>query len=122
MSLKQWALMFGAVCLILTLGLGTISGAFSAPEVLAQASPTLPPTLWPKIRADLAQRAQRPESLFKLRDYSPQTWPDSCLGLPQAEEFCAQTLVSGWLLRATDGKTTWIYRANQNGAVFRLAP
>jgi hypothetical protein len=118
MSFKKFSLIFGAVLLILTLGLGITL----VPPAFAQTSPTLPPALWPKIRVDLAQRTRRSESQFKLQDFTSQTWPDSCLGLPKADELCAQVLVPGWSLQATDGKKIWTYRANQTGAVFRLAP
>jgi hypothetical protein len=125
MSFKPFASIFGAVLLILTLGFGTVSSlpSFALDQgALAQNAPPVPPNLWPKIRADLAQRTRRSESQFKLQDATPQTWPDSCLGLPRPEELCAQVLVPGWIVQATDGKTIWTYRSNQNGAVFRLAP
>lgn len=46
-------------------------------------------------------------------------WPDSCLGLASAEEFCAQVITSGWEVTAQAGGQQFVYRTNADGSVIR---
>ena len=57
---------------------------------------------------------------LQIQESSPKTWPDGCLGLAEADEFCTQALVEGWRIVVTDSQKTWIYRTDAQGMVIRL--
>jgi hypothetical protein len=46
--------------------------------------------------ADLAERVDAPEDEVEVREATRVTWPDACLGVPQAGEACAQVLTEGF--------------------------
>lgn len=49
-----------------------------------------------KVLADLAQHTGEPVSVFKIESSASQNWTDSCLGLAQKGQICAQVITSGW--------------------------
>ncbi|MEL4894153.1 hypothetical protein [Crocosphaera sp. Alani8] len=57
---------------------------------------------------------------LEIQQTEPNTWPDGCLGLAKADEFCTQALVEGWRVTLSDGQTTWVYRTDQTGANLRM--
>lgn len=68
----------------------------------------------------LSEQAELKGKNFTIKDVTPQTWPDACLGLANPEEICAQMLVEGWRITVVEGKQTWMYRSNQPGTLLRL--
>lgn len=44
-------------------------------------------------------------------------WSDGCLGLAEADTACTQAQVPGWLVVATDGLQSWVYRTDETGSV-----
>jgi len=77
--------------------------------------PMLPQAIADKVLQDLAQRSDQPRGQFKIESSAPSQWPNSCLGLAQPDEFCAQMITPGWRVQVNDGKKTWIYRTDQWG-------
>jgi hypothetical protein len=48
-------------------------------------------------------------------------WPDSCLGLGQANESCAAMVTPGYSVTATVNGQTYEVRTNKDGSVVRMA-
>ncbi len=96
------------------------------PHVLAQTSPTpsdpLPQSVAEAVRQDLAQQVGITPEKLTITGSSLQTWPDSCLGLAQSGEICAQVLVEGWRVFLSDGQQVWVYRTDTQGKTLRLEP
>ena len=46
-------------------------------------------------------------------------WPDGCLGLARADEFCTQVVTPGWEITVQAKGETHIYRTNGDGSVIR---
>ncbi len=46
-------------------------------------------------------------------------WSNACLGLPQAEETCAEVITPGWLLTFSINGQEYRYRADLAGTVLR---
>lgn len=47
-------------------------------------------------------------------------WPDSCLGLPEKDEMCAQVVTSGYEVTVQGNGKEAIYRTNDDGSVMRV--
>lgn len=49
-------------------------------------------------------------------------WPDSCLGLADADTLCAQMLTPGWRVVLEAGGRRWTARTDADGRVVKLEP
>lgn len=86
-----------------------------------QSRPTrLPSKVLNAVRRDLSRRTQMPRGQLRAIEFSQETWPDSCLGLSEPDEGCADVLVEGWRVVMSDGRQTWVYRTDSEGEVVRL--
>jgi outer membrane lipoprotein-sorting protein len=72
------------------------------------------------VRQDLAKRTKIAAGKFKVKESSPQTWHDGCLGLAKPNEFCTMALVEGWQVVMVNGNKTWMYRTDNSGRAVRL--
>jgi hypothetical protein len=84
------------------------------------ASQAIPASVMQAVFQRVTQQSGLPDSGFKLIDAQPQIWPDSCLGLAQPDNFCTQTLVSGWQITLSSGWEQWVYRTNHLGSQVQL--
>ncbi|MBW4522997.1 MAG: hypothetical protein KME16_25450 [Scytolyngbya sp. HA4215-MV1] len=71
-------------------------------------------------RQDLSNQLGIPFSQLRVIRSDPRTWQDTCLGLPQASQLCAQTAVEGWRIVLAYERQTWVYRTDTQGQVVRL--
>lgn len=46
-------------------------------------------------------------------------WPNGCLGLPEADEFCTQAITPGYEVTVEASGETYVFRTNQDGSVIR---
>ena len=67
----------------------------------------------------MVQRFKVPLASIKVKSFSAQAWPDGCLGLGKTDEVCTQAVVNGWLVEATDGSQSYIYRTDNTGTNLR---
>jgi hypothetical protein len=70
------------------------------------------------IRQDVAQNFGVEK--IDVVSFSPQSWPDGCLGLPRGKEACTTAIVLGWRIEVSDGLQTWFYRTDTKGNILRL--
>lgn len=49
-------------------------------------------------------------------------WPNSCLGLSQPGQVCAQVITPGYQITVTYKGTEYVYHTNKDGSIFVLAP
>lgn len=82
----------------------------------------LPPAVLNAVREDLAHRTGTSRGPWRVVSSSPETWPNTCLGLAQPDEFCGEMLVEGWRVVMSDGRQTWIYRTDSRGDTLRIEP
>lgn len=87
---------------------------------LISQSPMVPQVIADKILADLAQRTGQPITAFKIESSENENWPDSCLGLAQEGQMCAQVITPGWKITVRSDAKSWVYRTNQNGRLVLL--
>ena len=94
--------------------------AFAISQTLVSRATMLPQAIADAVIDNIAQQTSRPAGKFTIQEAQESQWPDSCLGLAGAGEFCAQVITPGWRVTVTDGKQTWIYRTDQRGKILRL--
>jgi hypothetical protein len=71
------------------------------------------------VQAQAAEDVASNSEEIKVISVSPEEWPDSCLGLPDADEMCAMMITSGYeIIVSAQGKTL-TYRTNQTGTVVK---
>ncbi len=83
-------------------------------------TPPVPPYLVDAVRWDLSIHIGIHPDHLKLLKATPQTWPDTCLGLARRGELCGQQVISGWHILLSDGINTWGYRTDIPGQIRRL--
>ncbi|MEO0488922.1 MAG: hypothetical protein AAF215_29350 [Cyanobacteria bacterium P01_A01_bin.123] len=82
--------------------------------------PQMPESLRDAVLMAIAVDQSVPADQLQLIDATAQIWPDGCLGLADAGEFCTLALVDGWAATVTDGEHIWIYRTDSDGTQIRL--
>ncbi|MCU0569210.1 MAG: hypothetical protein MUF49_21880 [Oculatellaceae cyanobacterium Prado106] len=93
----------------------------SAPAIeQSQRQTRLPREVRQRVRRDLAQQTNLPRRDLRVIAFSRETWPNGCLGLATAGEFCTMALVEGWRIELTNGQQNWIYRTDLEARVMRL--
>jgi hypothetical protein len=70
-------------------------------------------------REVLAQQLGLDPLAIRLVETVPVDWPDACLGLPAADESCAQVVTPGFRVVVEAGGTTYEFRTNRDGSLVR---
>ncbi|AFY60996.1 hypothetical protein Syn6312_1852 [Synechococcus sp. PCC 6312] len=81
----------------------------------------LPVAVGARVTKDLARQLKVSPQRLKILAATPQTWPDTCLGIPKATpQACSPLLVVGWRVSVSDGQKQWFYRTNDSGQLIVL--
>lgn len=72
-------------------------------------------------RKSIAEAREIGERNIIVTSAQEKSWPDSCLGLPGAEEMCAQVITSGYEVVFEIGGQNYTYRTNSDGSQIREA-
>lgn len=70
-------------------------------------------------RTTVAQLVKVNESEVLILTAHEKEWPDSCLGLAAADEFCLQVITSGYEVTLRVKGQEYVYRTNSDGSVLR---
>lgn len=81
---------------------------------------SLPIPVLQAVKMDLAKAVGIPPEGLHLREFSPQTWPDVCLGMGKSDGECTPTSVDGWRIVLSAGDTSWSYRTDAKGKRIHL--
>lgn len=82
----------------------------------------LPPDVARVILDRVSEIVGAPVESAQLKSVQPMDWTDSCLGLGEPNETCAQVITPGWLLVFEVNGQEFRFRADQTGAVIRREP
>jgi hypothetical protein len=82
----------------------------------------VPPDMARTILDKVSEIVGVPVESAQLKSVEPMDWPDSCLGLGEPNETCAQTVTSGWLLVFDVNGQEFRIRVDQTGTVIRREP
>jgi hypothetical protein len=115
--------------IVLLVTAGLLMAACSANR--SDTSPTqVNPALENAIPPDVALNVQNQISAtmgfavkdIQLKQVEKKDWPNSCLGLPEGNEACAQVVTPGWLLTFNISGKEYKYRVDQTGNIIRQEP
>lgn len=118
---KKWLI----VCVLAGLVLAACS-ANQSNAVATQVNPALKDTIPPDVALNVQNQIS--ESLgvavenIKIQNVEKMDWPNTCLGLPQGNEACAETVTPGWLLTFNINNQVYKYRVDSTGTVVRQEP
>jgi hypothetical protein len=121
-DLGRWSLGLGLGIALIGLGNPAQSQPQQASQRLGPDSPELPRIVQQALEQAIAQSTTQPLESLRIDDAQTDIWPDGCLGLGEPNETCTQGRISGWLVLATDGRQSWLYRTNANGRLLRPDP
>ena len=82
----------------------------------------LPPDVALNVQNQISQTLGVAVENIKITNVEQKDWPDACLGLPQENEVCAQTITPGWLLTFGINGQVYKYRVDKTGTVIRQEP
>jgi hypothetical protein len=88
------------------------------------ASTELPRSVSDAVLQAVSSRTRMSSNNFRIVKAVRQTWPDGCLGVPQAGSMCTQALVDGWevtVISDRDPGQRWIYRTDNSGRTVILS-
>lgn len=72
------------------------------------------------VRQVLMQQLHADAAAVEVVDVSPETWPDACLGAPNADELCGQVVTPGYQIALTVHGDAYQYHTNGDGSAMRL--
>ena len=69
----------------------------------------------------LAEIFERDPVEIQVVSVTSQQWPDSCLGVPEEDEVCAQVITPGYEVVLGLSENEYIFRTNGDGTIVRLS-
>jgi hypothetical protein len=118
---NKWMIVL--VCAGLLLAACTTSGTdVPATQVNPALEEALPPDVALTIRNQISELLGISVESIQIENLEKMDWPNSCLGLPQADEACAEVITPGWLLTFNIDGQEYRFRANETGTVIRQEP
>ncbi|MBE9215873.1 hypothetical protein IQ247_24965 [Plectonema cf. radiosum LEGE 06105] len=120
------------ICIICLLVFSTTSctnNQTTSPEIEITQTPSptdnstvneLPPAVKSAVLSDATKRVSKPVASLRITQVEKQNWGDSCLGLAEADQLCAQVIVPGWKVVVTDGQRELVYRTDEKGKQVKL--
>jgi len=80
---------------------------------------TLPPGVVVEIQNRVSETLGVPADQLQIDTVEQTDWPDSCLGLPEQDEACAEVITPGWLVVVDIAGTKYSYRVDESGTNIR---
>jgi hypothetical protein len=100
----------------------TSSTNVPATQVNPALEEAMPPDVALTIQNQVSELLGVPVESIQIENLEKMDWPDSCLGLPEADEACAEVITPGWLLIFNIDGQEYRFRANEIGTVIRQEP
>ncbi|HLO16424.1 MAG TPA: hypothetical protein VK206_16450 [Anaerolineales bacterium] len=118
---KKW------IVVLVTAGLVLAACSASRTDVPAtQVNPDLQNVLPPDVALNVQNQISATLGValenIKIEKVEQMDWPDSCLGLPEANEVCAQVVTPGWMLTFNINGQRYQYRVDKTGTIIRQQP
>lgn len=82
----------------------------------------IPPDVALNVQNFISQQMGIAVESVEIKSVEQKDWPDACLGLPNADEACAEAVTPGWLLTFDIDNQEYRYRVDQTGTVIRQEP
>jgi hypothetical protein len=91
-------------------------------QVQSAVEDALPPDVALSVQNEVSRVLGVASEQLKIQQIEKKDWQDACLGLPQGNEVCAQTITPGWLLTFNVNNQTYRFRVDQTGTIIRQEP
>jgi hypothetical protein len=91
----------------------------AVPSIVADA---LPPEVAIEIQNQLSKTLGVATDQIQIETVEQSDWSNSCLGLAEPDEVCAEVITPGWLVVFNIGGTEYRYRVNETGTNIRQEP
>lgn len=118
---RKWIL--ALVCAVLVLSACSANQS-NAPAT--QANPelenVLPPDVALNVQNQISETLGVAVENIQIENVEKMDWPNSCLGLPEGDEVCAEAITPGWLLTFNINNQEYRYRVDETGTVIRQEP
>ena len=117
------------ICLLVFSTISCSNNQNNSPQVEATETPTtettssaneLPATVQRAVLSDATKRISKPAGALQITQTQKENWPNSCLGLEEADTVCAQAIVPGWKVVVSDGERELVYRTDEKGKLVKL--
>jgi len=114
------------VALVLTVLVLTACSTGATDVPATQGNPALENVLPPDVALNVQNWVSQALGVaiedIQIEKVEQRDWPDSCLGLPEADEACAEAITPGWLLTFKVNGQEHRYRVDETGTVIRQEP
>jgi hypothetical protein len=118
---KLWLLVL--LCTVFVLAAcGTSQSNAPATQVNPALEDALPPDVALNVQNQIGETLGVAAESIQIEDVEKMDWPNSCLGLPEGDEVCAEVITPGWLLTFNIDNQEYRYRVDATGTVIRLEP
>lgn len=91
-------------------------------EVSTVVAEALPPEVAVEVQNRVSELLGVAADQIQIETVEKKEWTDSCLGLGQANESCAQVVTPGWLVAFTVNGTAYRFRVDETGTNIRQEP
>lgn len=82
----------------------------------------LPPDVALNVQNKISETLGVASDSIQIQNVEKKDWPNSCLGIPQGDEVCAEAITPGWLLTFNINSQEYRYRVDSTGTVVRQEP
>jgi hypothetical protein len=82
----------------------------------------LPPDVALNVQNQISETLGAAAQDIQITKVEKMDWPNACLGLPKADEACAEVITPGWLLTFNIQGQEYRYRVDETGTVIRREP
>src|SRR5512147_423314 len=98
MARRSTAWIVVLVCAGLLLAACTTNTNASATQQNPALENVLPPDVALNVQNQISETLGTPVENIQITQVEKMDWPNACLGLPKADEVCAEVVTPGWLL------------------------
>jgi hypothetical protein len=74
------------------------------------------------IKNDISDRLAIAEDEILVMDIRKAEWPNSCLGIPDRGNMCAQVITTGYEVTLQAKNKVYVYRTDEDGSIVKLQP
>jgi len=118
---KKWIVVLLCAGFVLA-ACGTNQSNAPATEMNPALEDALPPDVALNVQNQISQTLAVPLENIQIQSVEKMDWPNSCLGLPEGDEVCAEVITPGWLLTFNINNQVYRYRVDTTGTVIRQEP
>lgn len=91
-------------------------------EVPSSLEETLPPEVMAEIQNKVSQKLDVALEQIQIQSIQKISWPNACLGLPEVDEVCAETVTPGWVVKLVISDNEYKFHVDEKGVNIRQEP